>query len=71
LTSRPAAIIALNMDEELRDIEEWRFEELQRAGYDSEAALLLCDRHEVDLHVACELVRSHGATVEQALRILL
>jgi len=48
----------------------WRQEELERAGYPTLPAMALAERHDIDLHDACELVRS-GATPEQALAILL
>lgn len=56
----------------LRDLDvlNWRYEELERAGYPVPAAITLSARSDVDLHRACELLR-HGATVQQALRILL
>jgi hypothetical protein len=48
----------------------WRLEQLQRAGYDETAALVLADLVHVDLHLAVDLVRS-GCPSETALRILL
>ena len=48
----------------------WRLEQLLRAGYDETAALILADQHEVDLHLATDLVR-HGCPSDTALRILL
>ena len=51
-------------------IERWRHEELQRAGYDSESALVLAASHDVDLHDAVELLK-RGCTVDLALQILL
>jgi len=47
----------------------WRYEELGRAGYPPEQAIDLAGRADVDLHVAVGLL-AHGATVEQAVRIL-
>ena len=47
----------------------WRFDELERAGYPVDIAVMLAERGNVDLHVACELLE-HGATVHQALQIL-
>ena len=52
------------------DVLNWRFEELERAGYPIDDAITLAARADVDLHFACQLVRD-GATVQQALRILL
>lgn len=56
----------------LRDLDvlNWRFEELERAGYPIDTAITLSARGDVDLHFACELLRD-GATINQALRILL
>lgn len=48
----------------------WRLEQLLRAGYDETAALILADQHDVDLHLAVELVRQ-GCSSDTALRILL
>ncbi|MDQ3778634.1 MAG: hypothetical protein M3310_07215 [Actinomycetota bacterium] len=57
-------------DTELDKIERWRTEELQRAGYGTRAAARLATRHDVDLHVAVELV-ARGCPPELATRILL
>jgi hypothetical protein len=48
----------------------WRLEQLQRAGYDETAALVLADLVHIDLHLAIDLVRN-GCPSETALRILL
>jgi hypothetical protein len=55
-------------DEEL--IFAWRFEQLQRAGFDTELALDLATCTGVDLHDATELVR-RGCAPAVAARILL
>jgi hypothetical protein len=55
---------------EIDRIERWRHEELARAGYDSESALVLAASHDVDLHEAVDLLRC-GCSVELALQILL
>jgi hypothetical protein len=55
---------------EMDRIEQWRHEELERAGYDSESALVLAASHDVDLHDAVALLR-RGCTVDLALQILL
>lgn len=57
-------------DTELARIEDWRTEELQRAGYGRRAAGRLAARHDVDLHRAVELLR-RGCPPELALKILL
>jgi hypothetical protein len=51
-------------------IEQWRHQELERAGYDSESALVLAASHDVDLHDAVKLMK-RGCTVDLALQILL
>ena len=55
---------------ELARVEHWRSEELERAGYPTEAAKHLAARHDVDLHRAIRLVE-RGCPPELALRILL
>ena len=55
---------------EIDRIEQWRHEELERAGYDSESALVLAASHDVDLHDAVDLLK-RGCTVDLALQILL
>ena len=58
------------VDTELERIEGWRAEELKRAGYERRAAAELAARHDVDLHLAVDLVR-RGCPQNVALRILL
>jgi len=55
---------------EMDRIERWRHQELERAGYDSESALVLAASHDVDLHEAVRLLQ-RGCTVDLALQILL
>ena len=55
---------------EIDRIESWRHEELERAGYDAESALVLAASHDVDLHDAVDLLK-RGCTVDLALQILL
>jgi hypothetical protein len=55
---------------ELERIEAWRGQELKRAGYDRRAATELAGRHDVDLHLATDLLR-RGCPQELALSILL
>ena len=50
-------------------VEQWRAEELERAGYPSADAAQLAARMDVDLHHAAELL-ARGCTVELALLIL-
>lgn len=48
----------------------WRAEELVRAGYDGDSALMLALERAVDLHSAIDLVRQ-GCPPELAAKILL
>lgn len=51
------------------DIVSWRFEQLEDAGYPTDIAVMLAERADVDLHLACELLAS-GASIHHALRIV-
>jgi hypothetical protein len=64
-----AAETRLVFETEIERIEQWRAEELERAGYPPLAAGELAARHDVDLHLAIDLVRQ-GCPVEVALQIL-
>jgi hypothetical protein len=55
---------------EIERIEQWRAEELERAGYPAREAARLAARHEVDLHVAVQLLQQ-GCPPDLALDILL
>jgi hypothetical protein len=55
---------------ELERIEQWRSEELERAGFEPRAAATIAARHDIDLHRATDLVRN-GCAPELALEILL
>jgi hypothetical protein len=57
-------------ERELSQVERWRADELERAGYDARAAALLAKRHDVDLHRAADLLRK-GCPPGLALEILL
>jgi hypothetical protein len=65
-----AANLTTMFHSELELVEQWRHEALARAGYDPEAATVLAASHDVDLHLAVELLR-RGCSVELALQILL
>jgi hypothetical protein len=65
-----AADLQLVYGTEIDRIEQWRHEELERAGYDPESALVLAASHDVDLHSAVDLLK-RGCTVDLALQILL
>ena len=60
----------IEVDTELERIEQWRAEELERAGFSPVDAARLAERHDVDLHLATDLV-SQGCPVPVALEILL
>ena len=65
-----AAETQLSLESELERIEQWRAEELERAGYRRRDAARLAGRHDVDLHLAVDLVAS-GCSPDLALQILL
>jgi len=48
----------------------WRLERLEAAGYPPDEALLLCERVDVDLHLATRLIEN-GCSPTTAARILL
>jgi len=56
-------------ESEVERVERWRAEELERAGYNPEAAFELALRSDVDLHAAVALVE-RGCPPELALQIL-
>ena len=70
----PVPSVVVSDDGEVRvlvnlDVLAWRYNELIRAGYDVDWAILLSAQPEIDLHVACDLLHN-GATVAQAVAIL-
>ncbi|HSC49784.1 MAG TPA: hypothetical protein VLD16_05915 [Gaiellaceae bacterium] len=65
-----AAEIHVVAETELDRVEHWRAEELVRAGYDPSDAIALAGRHDIDLHVAVELVEQ-GCPYETAIEILI
>jgi hypothetical protein len=65
-----AAEVEVQVETEYERIERWRAEELERAGYDSWLAAQLAASHEVDLHLAVELL-ARGCAPDLALKILL
>jgi hypothetical protein len=64
-----AAETGLSLESEVERIEQWRAEELGRAGYPVRDAAMLAGRHDVDLHLAIDLV-AQGCPVPVALQIL-
>jgi hypothetical protein len=65
-----AANLTSTIDSELEMVEQWRHEALERAGYNWEAATVLAASHDVDLHLAVDLLR-RGCPPDLALQILL
>ena len=65
-----AADVTTRVDSELEIVEQWRHEALERAGYNMEAAVVLAASHDIDLHLAVELLE-RGCSQELALQILL
>jgi hypothetical protein len=65
----PADLVFLPR-EETELVLEWRLEQLERAGYLGEAAAVLAERRDVDLHEALRLVAA-GCPPELAASILL
>jgi hypothetical protein len=64
-----AAETKLALDTELDRVQEWRAEELERAGYPVRDAARLAERHDVDLHLAIDLILQ-GCPVPVAVEIL-
>jgi hypothetical protein len=51
-------------------VEDWRFQQLVKAGWPEEQALSLAANHHVDLHLACDLL-AKGCDPTVALQIVL
>lgn len=51
------------------DVISWRFDCLVDSGYPVDIAVMLAERADVDLHLACDLLE-RGATIHEALRIV-
>jgi hypothetical protein len=66
----PAANLTTLPELEIEQVERWRLESLERAGYDQESAAVLAASHEVDLHLATQLLE-RGCPADVALQILL
>jgi hypothetical protein len=65
-----AAELQVTTDTEKERVEQWRAEELVRAGYQPIDAVALAARHDIDLHLAIRLVE-HGCPYELAIDILI
>jgi hypothetical protein len=51
-------------------VEDWRFNQLLSVGWPEQQALLLAANHNIDLHLACDLL-AKGCDVDLAWQILL
>ena len=65
-----AADLHVIVETEQERVEHWRAEELVRAGFDPSDAVALAARHDIDLHLAVELVQQ-GCPYETAIDILI
>jgi hypothetical protein len=65
-----AAELHVVEETEMDRVEHWRAEELIRAGYTPSDAVALAGRHDIDLHLAVELL-DMGCPVDTALDILI
>jgi hypothetical protein len=65
-----AADLHLVTDTELDRVENWRAEELARAGFDPSDAIALAARHDIDLHLATRLIEL-GCPHDTAIQILI
>lgn len=65
-----AAELETTDSSEIDRVEQWRREELERAGYDSKSAFVLATTLEIDLHAAVDLLKK-DCSVDLALAILL
>ena len=66
----PETEVQIRKETELEQIELWRTEKLERAGYGRRAASRIATRHDIDLHFAIQLLE-RGCPAELALKILL
>jgi hypothetical protein len=65
-----AAELETLYESEIDRVEQWRHEELERAGYDPESAIVLAASRDVDLRLAVSLLE-RGCPLDLALQILL
>jgi hypothetical protein len=65
-----AAELQVVEETEMDRVESWRAEELIRAGYTPSDAVALAGRHDIDLHLAVELLEQ-GCPIDTAIDILI
>ena len=65
-----AAELQVVEETEMERVEGWRAEELIRAGYNPSDAVALAGRHDIDLHLAVELLEQ-GCPIDTAIDILI
>jgi hypothetical protein len=65
-----AAELQVVEETEMDRVESWRAEELIRAGYTPSDAVALAARHDIDLHLAVELL-VQGCPIDTAIDILI
>jgi hypothetical protein len=65
-----AAELHVVEETEMDRVESWRAEELIRAGYTPSDAVALAARHDIDLHLAVELL-GQGCPIDTAIDILI
>jgi hypothetical protein len=65
-----AAELHVLEETEMDRVESWRAEELVRAGYTPSDAIALAGRHDIDLHLAVELLEQ-GCPIDTAIDILI
>jgi hypothetical protein len=53
-----------------RGVDDWRFQQLLAAGWPERQALVLAAHHDIDLHLACDLL-AKGCDLALAWEILL
>ena len=53
-----------------RGVDDWRFQQLLTAGWPERQALVLAAHHDIDLHLACDLL-TKGCDLALAWEILL
>ena len=66
----PAVELELQNETERDRVVRWRADELERAGYGTDAAREIAERLDIDLHRATDLLRD-GCPADTAVRILL